>query len=78
MRSRRTCRPFGRSTRSPRVAGQALAEMALSWILRDARISSVLVGASSVDQLEANVRAAVAPPFEADELAAIETALAPR
>lgn len=52
--------------------------MALSWILRDARISSVLVGASSVGQLETNVRAATAPPFEADELAAIETALTPR
>ena len=50
--------------------------MALSWILRDARISSVLVGASSVAQLETNVRAATARPFDPDELAAIEAALA--
>jgi L-glyceraldehyde 3-phosphate reductase len=56
--------------------GQTLAEMALAWILRDARISSVLVGASSVAQLETNVRAASARPFEPDELAAIEAALA--
>jgi len=52
--------------------------MALAWVLRDARISSVLVGASSVAQLETNVRAAAARPFEADELAAIEAALVRR
>jgi L-glyceraldehyde 3-phosphate reductase len=56
--------------------GQPLAEMALSWLLRDERVSSVLVGASSVAQLETNVRAATAPPFGADELAAIDAVLA--
>ena len=58
--------------------GQSLAEMALAWVLRDARITSVLVGASSVAQLETNVRAAASRPFEADELAAIDAVLAPR
>ncbi len=41
--------------RSPPTAGQSLAQMALSWVLRDERVTSVLIGASSVAQLEANV-----------------------
>ncbi|HEY3336393.1 MAG TPA: aldo/keto reductase [Candidatus Limnocylindrales bacterium] len=56
--------------------GQPLAEMALSWILRDPRITTVLAGASAVGQLEANVRAASAPGFAADELARIDEILA--
>src|SRR3982750_3517788 len=35
--------------------GQSLAQLALAWVLRDARVTSVLIGASSVAQLEANV-----------------------
>ncbi len=58
-----------------RGRGQTLAEMALAWVLRDPRITTVLVGASSVAQLETNVRAASAPPFEAAELAAIDAIL---
>jgi L-glyceraldehyde 3-phosphate reductase len=55
---------------------ETLAEMALGWLLRDPRITSVLVGASSVRQLETNVRAATARPFAADELEGIERVLA--
>jgi L-glyceraldehyde 3-phosphate reductase len=52
--------------------GQSLAQMALAWALRDRRVTSVLVGASSVAQLEANVGAVDNREFTADELAAIE------
>jgi L-glyceraldehyde 3-phosphate reductase len=52
--------------------GQSLAQLALSWVLRDARVTSALVGASSVAQLEDNVAALSAPPLTDDELAAIE------
>ena len=52
--------------------GQTLAQLALSWVLRDARITSALVGASSVAQLEDNVAALSAPPLTDEELAAIE------
>ncbi|MBX6169788.1 MAG: L-glyceraldehyde 3-phosphate reductase [Thermobispora bispora] len=55
--------------------GQSLAQLALSWILRDHRVTSVLIGASSVEQLEQNVAALNAPPFTAEELAAIESLL---
>jgi L-glyceraldehyde 3-phosphate reductase len=46
--------------------------MALAWILRDARVTSVLIGASSVRQLEDNLAAADRLDFSADELADIE------
>lgn len=52
--------------------GQSLAQMALAWALRDERVTSVLVGASSVAQLEANAAATEGLSFTADELAAIE------
>ncbi len=52
--------------------GQTLAQMALTWALRDARVTSALIGASSVAQLEENLRAAHAPRLSAEELAAIE------
>jgi L-glyceraldehyde 3-phosphate reductase len=57
--------------------GQSLAQMALAWVLRDPRVTSALVGASSVAQLEDNVAALQRLDFAPDELAAIE-ALAPR
>lgn len=57
---------------------QTLAQMALSWILRDDRITSVLVGASSVPQLDSDIDALGAAPFTEDELVAIETVLAER
>ncbi|HYH25225.1 MAG TPA: aldo/keto reductase, partial [Blastococcus sp.] len=55
-----------------RQRGQRLAQMALAWALRDRRVTTVLVGASSVEQLEQNVGALAALDFSADELAAID------
>jgi L-glyceraldehyde 3-phosphate reductase len=52
--------------------GQSLAQLALSWVLRDPRVTSALIGASSVAQLEANVAAVGAAPLTAEELAAID------
>jgi L-glyceraldehyde 3-phosphate reductase len=52
--------------------GQSLAQMALAWVLRDHRVTSALVGASSVAQLEENLGAVSGPEFGADELAAID------
>jgi L-glyceraldehyde 3-phosphate reductase len=52
--------------------GQSLAQMALAWALRDPRVTSVLVGASSVGQLEQNVGALENLDFTDDELAAID------
>ncbi len=55
-----------------RERGQSLAQLALAWALRDERVTSVLVGASSVRQLEANVAALDNLTFTAEELAAID------
>ncbi len=52
--------------------GQSLAQLALSWALRDERVTSVLVGASSVAQLEANVGALNGPDLTDAELAEID------
>jgi len=52
--------------------GQSLAQLALSWALRDSRVTSVLIGASSVAQLEANVGALDNLEFSTDELASID------
>ena len=52
--------------------GQSLAQLALAWALRDERVTSVLVGASSVRQLEDNVAALDNLEFSADELTAID------
>jgi L-glyceraldehyde 3-phosphate reductase len=52
--------------------GQSLAQMALAWVLRDPRVTSVLIGASSVPQLEANVAALDNLTFLDGELAAID------
>ncbi len=52
--------------------GQSLAQMALAWGLRDPRVTSVLIGASSVAQLEQNVAALDHLDFSAEELAAID------
>lgn len=55
--------------------GQSLAQMALAWVLRDERITSVLVGASSRDQLLENLACLEKPEFSPDELARIDKAL---
>ncbi|MGV3766754.1 MAG: L-glyceraldehyde 3-phosphate reductase [Chitinophagaceae bacterium] len=55
--------------------GQSLAQMALWWLLKDRRITSVLIGASSVEQLDANIDALNGAPFTNDELQLIEKIL---
>ena len=52
--------------------GQSLAQLAVTWILRQDAVTSVLVGASSVTQLEQNVAALEAPALTEDEIASIE------
>ncbi|MFG2893634.1 L-glyceraldehyde 3-phosphate reductase [Streptomyces sp. NPDC048248] len=52
--------------------GQSLAQLALRWVLRDERMTSALIGASSVAQLEANIAALDAPGITADELTEID------
>ncbi|HET6687187.1 MAG TPA: L-glyceraldehyde 3-phosphate reductase [Jiangellaceae bacterium] len=52
--------------------GQSLAQMALAWVLRNERVTSALVGASSVKQLEANVAALDNLGFTSEELGAID------
>ena len=55
-----------------RRRGQSLAQMAIAWTLRDPRVTSALIGASSVEQLEQNVAALERLDFSADELAEID------
>lgn len=52
--------------------GQSLAQLALNWVLRWPQVTSALIGASSVAQLEDNIRALNAEPLTAEEIAAIE------
>ncbi len=52
--------------------GQSLAQMAIAWVLRDKRVTSALIGASSVAQLEDSLRALENPSFSPDELAEID------
>ena len=56
--------------------GQSLAQMALSWILRRKEVTSVLIGASSVAQLEDNIKALDGPVFTKEEQEAIDRILA--
>ncbi|EPH43379.1 L-glyceraldehyde 3-phosphate reductase [Streptomyces aurantiacus] len=53
--------------------GQSLAQLALNWVLRDERMTSALIGASSVKQLEENVAALSGPKLTDAELAEIDT-----
>jgi L-glyceraldehyde 3-phosphate reductase len=55
-----------------KARGQSLAQLALSWALRDPRVTSVLIGASSVAQLEENAAAAGRSSFTEAELAEID------
>ena len=52
--------------------GQSLAQLALAWTLRDERVTSALLGASSVQQLEQNVAALGRLDFAAEELTEID------
>lgn len=56
--------------------GQSLAQMSLAWLMKDRRITSVLIGASSVRQLDNNIDSLQRPDFTAGELSAIESILA--
>ncbi|WP_329072367.1 aldo/keto reductase [Streptomyces sp. NBC_01429] len=56
--------------------GQTLAQLALTWVLRDERVTSVLIGASSVEQLDQNLVVLEAGALEDTELAAIDALLA--
>ncbi|GGS49350.1 L-glyceraldehyde 3-phosphate reductase [Actinokineospora fastidiosa] len=55
-----------------RRRGQSLAQLAIAWVLRGGRVTSALVGASSVAQVENSVAAVRGLDFDAEELAAIE------
>ena len=58
------------------VRGQSLAQMALAWLLKDKRITSVLIGASSVEQLEDNIGSLDYLLFSNEEIEEIEVILA--
>lgn len=55
--------------------GQSMAQMALSWVLRDGEVTSVLIGASKAKQIKENVAIVNAPVFKKEELDAIEVIL---
>jgi L-glyceraldehyde 3-phosphate reductase len=52
--------------------GQKLAQLALQWVLRDRRVTSAVIGASSVEQLDTNLDSLDAPPLTDDELSQID------
>ena len=58
-----------------RRRNQTLAQLALSWVLRRPGVTSALIGASSVAQIEENVAASYAPPLSDDDLREIDTIL---
>ncbi|HLY28734.1 MAG TPA: aldo/keto reductase, partial [Aggregatilineales bacterium] len=55
-----------------KARGQSLAQMALAWVLRHPGMTSVLIGASKVEQLDDNVASLKNLAFSGDELAAID------
>ena len=55
--------------------GQSLAQMALAWVLRDNRVTSALIGASKVEQIEDNVQALSNLEFAPGELRSIDEIL---
>ncbi len=55
--------------------GQSLAQMALAWVLKDRRVTTVLIGASSVEQLEQNLACLDVASFSAAELSQVESIL---
>ncbi|GAA3424320.1 L-glyceraldehyde 3-phosphate reductase [Streptosporangium sandarakinum] len=72
MLTEETMRHVRRLNEIAQGRGQTLAQMALSWALRDSRVTSVLIGASSVGQLEDSLGAVRNLSFTDDELAAID------
>jgi L-glyceraldehyde 3-phosphate reductase len=61
-----------------RSRGQSVAQLALAWVLRDSRVTSALIGASRVEQIEQNVGALANLRFSSAELAQIDSILAAR
>ena len=59
-------------TRIGEERGPAMAQMAVAWVLKDSRISSVLVGASRPEQLDDTVQRVQGPDFTTEELSRIE------
>ncbi|MFG3498826.1 aldo/keto reductase [Streptomyces sp. NPDC047928] len=55
--------------------GRTLAQLALAWVLRDPRVTSVLIGASSVAQLDQNLGVLDVPPFDDEEIAELDRVL---
>ena len=55
--------------------GQSLAQLALTWVLRDSRVTSALIGASRVSQIEENVATLAGAPLSGAELASIDAVL---
>ena len=70
--SERTLRHVRRLNEIAQARGQKLAQLALQWALRDPRVTSAVIGASSVEQLDTNLDAIGGPPITAEELAAID------
>ncbi len=58
--------------RLARRRGQTLAQMALAWVLSDERVTSLIIGTSSVHQLDDNIKALYNPTFTPEELAEVE------
>ncbi|MDP3442861.1 MAG: aldo/keto reductase, partial [Ignavibacteria bacterium] len=58
-----------------KTRNQSLAQMAIAWLLKDERITSILIGASSVSQLENNVASLNNLGFTSSELGSIEKIL---
>ncbi|MGH3371080.1 MAG: aldo/keto reductase, partial [Nocardioidaceae bacterium] len=67
-----TLRHVRRLSEIAETRGQKLAQMALQWVLRDKRVTSVVVGTSSVEQLDTNLDALAGPGFTDEEIAAID------
>jgi L-glyceraldehyde 3-phosphate reductase len=59
-----------------RGRNQSMAQMAIAWLLKDQRVTSVLIGASSVEQLQNNLKSLSNTEFAPEELVAIEKVLA--
>ena len=53
--------------------GQTLSQMAISWLLKDPRVTSVLIGARTIEQLEENLGSTTAPAFTQEELLLLES-----
>ncbi len=68
----RRTRACGAARPSTAARGQTLAQLAIAWVLRDSRVTSALIGASSVRQLEQNVAALEGLEFDPGEIEAIE------